>query len=219
VAFALAALADPVRSPVASLRGALRPTDGLVVTALAATEGLRLLPGLVADPSAHRRLWEDEMTAFDASRRALDAGWAVIEERPEHDVAIVSVDVTHPDAPRATWRGRALHPAAVHTATSMLRVLTVADRHYELRYRYESWVRLVTHRPRPRVDLDGMANELSQRETAGATWLFDGVRALTGALHLEPGAESTLRPEDFIASASSWLARLDAEASALDPAD
>ena len=162
-------------------------------TAWAATEALRVLPGLVEDPERHRALWAAEADAFDASTRALHEGWASIEERPEHDLAVVRVDVTHPHAGAAAWEGTPLHRGAVHSATERLRVATIAGGRVEVRYRYESWVRLVSRRPRPRVDLAPVAAELTKAETAGARWVFDGAGAITGALHLAEGAREHAR--------------------------
>ena len=144
-------------------------------------------------------------------------GGPSIEERLQHDVAIVRVDGAHPDASGARWEGMALHRAAVHSATDRLRVLTIADGRVELRYRYESWVRLVSRRPRLRVDLSGVATDLTRAETGGARWTFDGAGAITGALHLAPGGVSTLDPEDVVEMVCRGLDRLDAGPPAWDP--
>ncbi len=182
-----------------------------------ATEALATLPGLVADPERYRTLWAEEAGAFDASVLALSEGWAIIEERPEHDLAVVRVDTSHPDAPGATWEGAPLHRAAVHSSTPCLRVATIAGGVVELRYRYESWVRLEHLRPRPRVDLDALAGELTRAETAGGRWVFDGAGAITGALHMAPGSVSTLDPDDVVDRACDVFEDLDARPPAWDP--
>ena len=216
VAFGIGALGDVERA--APLLGVAVP-DGEVMerTAWAATEALRVLPGLVADPERHRALWTEEADAFDASARALVEGWACLEERPEHDLAIVRVDTTHADAARAMWRGAPLHPAAVHSTTERLRVATIAGARVEVRYRYESWVRLVSRRPRPRVDLSAVAAELTRAEGDRGRWVFDGAGAITGALHLAPGGASTLDPERVIETVCRHLEVLDAGPPAWDP--
>jgi hypothetical protein len=191
--------------------------DGFDRTAWAAAQALRILPELVEDPERHRALWAGEARAFDASVRAISEGWASIEERPEHDLAIARVDVTHPLARLATWGGAPLHRAALHSATECLRVATVAGGRVEVRYRYESWVRLRSRRPRPRVDLSLVAAELTRAETAGGRWVFDGAGAITGALHLDEGATSTLDPEEVVAMVCRRLEDLDAGPPAWDP--
>jgi hypothetical protein len=216
VAFAVQALGDVARA--AAVLG-VAPPDGEVTdaTAWAATEALRILPGLVEDPERYRALGADEAAAFDASWGAVSEGWASIEERPEHDLAIVRVDVTHPRAPEAAWGGAPLHRAAVHSATPRLRVATVAGGGVEVRYRYESWVRLQRRRPRRRVDLSALAAELTRSETSGGRWVFDGAGAITGALHLAPGARSTLDPEHVVDEVCETLEVLDAGPPAWDP--
>jgi hypothetical protein len=216
VAFGVAALDDGARAaPVLGV--AVPGADGMDRTALAATEALRLLPALAEDPERHRELWAEEAAAFDASCAALGEGWAGIEERPGHDLAVVRVDTTHPHAPRAAWGGAALHRAAVHSATGCMRVATIAGGAVEVRYRYESWVRMVSRRPRPRVDLAPVAATQTKAESAGARWVFDGAGAITGALHVAGGAPSTLDPEHVVDVVCGAFEALDAGTAAWDP--
>jgi len=216
VAFALGALGDVGRA-ASFLDVPVPEGESPDRSAWAATQALRILPLLTEDPECYRALWGDEADAFDASRRAVSEGWASIEERGDHDLAIVRVDVSHPDATRAAWRGAPLHPAAIHSSTDLLRVATIAGGEVEVRYRYESWVRLETRRPVPRVDLAGVATELSVMEGRGARWVFDGAGALTGALHLAGGGVSTLDPGDVVELVSTRLEILDAGPPAWDP--
>jgi len=216
VAFAIASLGDVGRAE--ALLGASAPRgDVMQRCAWSATEALRVLPSLVEDPHRHRALWADEFHAYDAASRALVEGWASIENRPEHDLAVVRIDVTHPHAAAAAWGGTPLHPAAVHSATECLRVVTMAAGDVELRYRYESWVRFVSRRPRARVDLTAAATELTAAEAAGARWVFDGAGAITAALHVVAGGSTTLDPERVVDEMCRHLAILDAGPPAWDP--
>jgi hypothetical protein len=131
---------------------------------------------------------------------------------------VVRVDPGLAAEHRAGWRGAPLHPAAVHSATSCLRVATIAGTRMELRYRYESWVRLTRGRPRPRVDLGPLAQRLTAEEEGAARWSFDGAGALTAALHPagDEGA-TTISGERFVALLSDELADLDAGPPAWDP--
>jgi hypothetical protein len=216
VSFALGTLGDVERA--APLLGVPAPGgEAMERSAWAATQALRLLPTLADDPERHRVLWEDEAVAYDASVRSLAEGWATIEERPEFDLAVVRVDVADPRAATAGWGGARLHPAAVHSNTERLRVATMAAGTVCVRYRYESWVRLVSRRPRPRVDLTATATELSKAEPAGARWVFDGAGAITGALHLADGDASALDPEGVVEVVCRDLEILDAGPPAWDP--
>jgi hypothetical protein len=216
VAFALGALIDPRRTPVPALAGATaagRPD----VTAEASRHALAIVPRLLDDHGPFAPLWADEAAAFDASRAALEAGWARLEEVEDVDLAVLRVDVGHPDATRARWAGRVLHPAAVHSATERLRVATVAAGRAEVRYRYESWVRLARPPRRLRVDLSGVAAELSAEEDGAARWSFDGAGAITAALHPQGEERSSLDPEFVVDLVVRRLAELDRGPAAWDP--
>jgi hypothetical protein len=223
VAFALAALADPERTPVEELRPRRRPADWLEVCSVAAAEALRLLPALAERPEDHASLWTDEAVAYDASVAAIAEGSVSIEEHPDVDLAVVRVVdavLTRPASP-TRWAGRVVHPAAVHSSTSCLRVATISGRRYELRYRYESWVRLQSRRPRRRVDLSQLAGELSAAERSapgatGASWAFDGAGAITPSLHLGE-QDSALDPDRFVDDIVRVLADLDTGPPAWDP--
>jgi len=217
VAFALAALVDPARTPIAALAAGSRPDDPLVVTALAAGHALGILPELLRDPDAHASLWCDELHAYEAAAAALEEGWAAIEDRPDVDLAVVRVDVDHGDAPRARWGGRPLHPAAVHSATGRLRVATVAGGEVEVRDRYETWVRLAEPPSHRRVDLSGVARELTGRESTGTTWHYDGAGAITPVLRVGGDGSSTIDAEGVVDVVHRRLAELDQGPPAWDP--
>jgi hypothetical protein len=217
VAFALGALLDvgcfaEEPSSTAGSRPGL-----LEQSARAVGEALRILPGLASDPWSHEALWHDEAAAFDAATGALVDGWASIQERPDHDLAVVRVDVGHPDASAAAWDGAPLHRAAVHSATEQLRVATMAGDRLEVRYRYESWVRLMSRRPRPRVDLSAAAHELTRAEPDATPWVFDGAGAITPALHPVGDRPSGLSPEEFLDIVGRQLEALDGAEPAWDP--
>jgi hypothetical protein len=184
----------------------------------AAVAVLDALPGLAADPRHFEELWGPEAEAFDASTGLLANGAVVIEEHPDLDLAVVRVEVSAPALARAGWAGAVVHPAAVHSATACLRVATLAGPCYELRYRYESWIRLVSRRPRPRVDLTALADRLSRLEPDGGAWAFDGAGAITPALRRADGESSGLGPEQFVEEVAQALRQLDAaHAPAWDP--
>jgi hypothetical protein len=173
---------------------------------------------LADDQERFEGLWRDEWAAYDMSMRALERGSATIDEFPESDLAVVRVDLDHDGGGGAAWKSAPLHPAAVHSATTCLRVVTVAGGRMELRYRYESWVRLIGRRPRPRVDLARLASDLTAAETGNARWVFDGAGAIKGALHLAGDDDtSTVTPRRFVELVRERLAILDRGPAAWDP--
>jgi hypothetical protein len=95
---------------------------------------------------------------------------------------------------------------ALCNATGCFTLLTIRGRSYELTYRYESWVQYQSRRPRPRIDLDPLAEELSAEEPGGATWVFDGAGGLTPRLRLTSADESALAPDIFRRRLEAFLA-------------
>jgi len=183
-----------------------------------AQAALAMMGDLADDPEPFEALWRDEWAAYDASVGAFDQGWATLDEFPEFDLAVVRVDRDHDGTAATAWKSAPLHPAAVHSATSCLRVATLTGDRMELRYRYESWVRLSGRRPRPRVDLERLASELTAAEEGNRRWVFDGAGALRGALHLARDDDtSTIAPERFVEVVCERLAALDRGPAAWDP--
>jgi hypothetical protein len=215
IAFALNGLFD--HGEALGLPAPVVSADPLEYCGAVTEHALGLLVALAEDPDRFESWWGDEWSAYEASVRALSDGWATIEEVPELDLAVVRVAADH-DGAAAAWKSAPLHRAAVHSATTCLRVATVAGARMELRYRYESWVRLTSHRPRPRVDLTGLARALTAAEKQGARWEFDGAGAITAALHLAGDeATSTLGPGRFVEQVRDTLVALDDGPAAWDP--
>lgn len=219
IAFALnrletRALEDAMGTPASQRR------DVLELCGVLAHEALGLLFDLATDVEKFEPLWLGECAAYDASVRAFTEGWAVIEEFPESDLAVVRMDGGHDGAAAARWASAPLHRAAVHSATTCLRVATVAGDRVELRYRYESWVRLAGHRPRARVNLERLASKLSAIEKAAGgsgRWVFDGAGAIRGALHMAAEESvTTIEPNRLIEMMREELAALDAGPPAWD---
>jgi hypothetical protein len=99
---------------------------------------------------------------------------------------------------------------AIHNRTSLLRVAQVHGSRLSLTYRYETWVRLRSRTPMPRVDLRPLAERLTALEPAGVVWATDPVDALTprlapvgdGHSHLDP-ARSVDEVRRHLATATS----------------
>jgi Family of unknown function (DUF6687) len=201
-----------------------RRDAALVSFALGAVDdpgsAMALLPDLVRRPQEHEGLWRAEADAFDAATEAIRSGAVTVEERPEHDLAVVRIGEAagrDPMVRRLAWAEVPLHHAAVHSATDCGRVAWVGESRYELRFRYESWVRLQSHRARPRVDLSALAERFNEREEGGSRWVFDGAGAITPALHLHDTRASSMTPSEFLDALEAELAELDAGPPAWDP--
>jgi hypothetical protein len=215
VAFSIAALLDPARSPVEALRRA-PPERRPAALGDAATEALVLLAELVSSPQDFESLWGAEISVFDAATTALGRS-VVIEEVPEQDLAVVRVDPGSADAGVIRWGDHSVHPAAVNTSTERLRIATVAGDCFELRFRYETWVRMATTRPRLRVDLTGLSAALGDLEPGGVRWRFDGARAIVPELRTVGDAPSGIPPDLFIETVVRYLDALDHGPPAWDP--
>jgi hypothetical protein len=171
-------------------------------------EVLAQVPRLVTDVGAFRELWADEDAHIEQTERAIANGTITIAEHPDVDLAVVAVPeawterVVHRFSMTAA---EAAHPYAVHNATERFAVLTLGAGPPVLRYRYETWIQYASRRPRPRVDLTGLAARLSEREPGAAVWTFDGVDALSPALHLVNAPDTTITDDDFVATVRAEL--------------
>jgi hypothetical protein len=217
VAFALATIGDPTRSPFEEVRAAGRKKGGhLEACGHGARNAIGMLADLARDPLAFESLWRDEAAAYDAAVAGLKS-WATIEELPEQDLAIVTLEPESAASSGAGWIGSVMHHGAVNSATGRLRVATIAGDRMEVRFRYESWVRMTTYRPRPRVNLSGLASKLERLERGGAKWHFDGANATRPVLRVLGDGRSGLEPQMFIEAVVAELDLLDGGPPAFDP--
>lgn len=203
LAFVLAAWDDDERSPLDPelLAGPYPDRCGHLYAEL-----VPRVPELLADVDALRPWWEHEDAHLEESLRAIDAGVVSITERPDLDLAVVTV----PDgwAERTTTRftvGRhdAVHPAAIASRTDRMRLAIVQAGRPRLECRYETWVMFRSRPVMLRPDLRLVAERL-QDVDPDAGWVADPPRALTP--RLRSSAESTLAPDTWLAHVTSALA-------------
>ncbi len=238
VAFALRTLADPARSPLAGSPPARSappgwpppgwppadfppagsPVAGAAGSRVAWTTAcyrllLEVMPGLCDETERFSMLYEEEESALASSEAALVAGEAVIEDRCELDLAVVTAARTV--GPFGTVghgkRTIALHPAAIHGRTSASRVLVIEPGRCTYYDRYETWVRFVSRRLPLRVDLAPLAAELAER-WPGVSWHADSPGAIQPVLAGD--ASGDLCPADLVGRFGDYLA---AAAPAWDP--
>lgn len=204
VAFALGSMMDEDRSP---LGNAFFSRPYPKVSAGLYEELLVRLPEMVDDPDRFREHWEAEDAWLTHDEKLVTSGAITIEERPDIDLAIVALpDEPTPLALDDEVNLLGLHTSAVHNRTRLHRILAVRGRRYQLRYRYETWVRYVSGPTMERVDLASLAEELSASENAGK-WTFDGVDNITPSLRLEGADESGIPPEAFVETVAGSLSR------------
>jgi hypothetical protein len=195
VSMAISAYADAERSPLGeAARGDYATVCGQLY--------LELLPRIAEwmdRPAQTRDLWADEDAQLAADLALFRSGAVSIDEVPDLDLSVVTLSPSTRSSGGhrfgAMWSDR-IHPIPLHGAVDGFTVLVRQGGWCELRYRYESWVQYVTRRPRPRVDLSPLADELTSLEPGDRRWTFDGVSALTPALHLDDHGDSDLDPDD-----------------------
>jgi hypothetical protein len=159
--------------------------------------GLEHLPKMLKDVDAYRDLWIDDDERLSTSERARDEGRITIEEVPDLDLAVVTIDRTVPPTWGNRFTGRrfdGVHPMAIHNATDMSTIALVHGDRFQLTHRYETWVQYQSRPRRPRVALLPLARELTDRDTV--KWRADAVGDLTPTLSHE--GESSLPPDSFL---------------------
>ncbi len=221
VAFALAVLGDPRRSPLASRppeAPAAPPARPTSVTPVPASDAwsracypylLDLLPRLVEQPRRHAEAGDSERCALEVSRHVLADGRATIREIPSAGLAVVVVDesVGHVSGSRFCHEVTGpLHPAAIHGATRSPRVLVVQGRRYRYYDRYETWVRYESAALPRRRDLAMLARKLSTLESAATAWHADSPGTLEPELTHASDEESSLELGEVIEIVVRYLA-------------
>jgi hypothetical protein len=197
VSMAVASCTHPERSPLGA-DALVGPAD--VMTARLYLDLLPRVSGWLDDPATCAALWQDEDAQLQADQELMASGRVTVDEVPELDLTVVTLPESYSSSGGhrfgQMWSDL-VHPMALHAAIDGMAVLLVRGGDVELRYRYESWVQFQSHPVRPRVDLSPLAAELTDLEPGHVRWGFDGVGALTPALHLEDGATTGLEPDDI----------------------
>jgi hypothetical protein len=177
------------------------PADGGERTGVLYEDALGRLPELCDDIERHRAVWGDEDATLDASDAAFEDGRAVISERPDLDLAVVTVAEDTPEAGGHRFsheRISGLHPMAVNSRTERVTLARLRGRRYDVELRYEGWVQLRSRPVRARRDLAPLAARLQDEETGDAVWSATPVSGLLPRLHLGDGQESSIAPDRFV---------------------
>jgi hypothetical protein len=195
IAFTISAYADPKMSPLPE--SVFKLPSGESAAELY-RELLALMPNLIANISDFREYWELEDEKLTASEKLIEYGAITIEEKPDLDLAIVTIpdDLAAGKVHRFTRSQMAeCHPFAMNSRTKCTRLIIVQGRRVECQYRYETWVQLASRRPLLRIDLTALAAELNLAETSGGRWVFDGVDRINPRLHLDGSSGSSIAPD------------------------
>lgn len=173
-------------------------------------ELMERLPELLDHPERYRAHWADEDGHLATTEAGIADGTITITEHPDADLdlAVVNVPAAWPRRPshRFTRIGAsAVHPGAIHNATDRFTLVYRQGLRYEVVFRYETWVQYMSRRPRARVDLTPLAEELTGGEPGDARWTFEGVGDLEPALQLVGAEASTIEPDDFLERVTTFL--------------
>jgi Family of unknown function (DUF6687) len=208
VAFAgdLAVCRDRDAARVSMLLAALSTADDLPAdyterTGVLYEDVLGRLPQLCDHLDRYRDAWSDEDATLDASDAAFEDGRAVIEERPDLDLALVTIAEDTPDAGGHRFGGdwvSGLHPMAVNTRTERVTLARIRGRRYDVELRYEGWIQFQSRPVRPRRDLVPLAARLQDEEAGGAVWSATPVGGLLPSLSLADGQESSITLDRFV---------------------
>ncbi|MAF82837.1 MAG: hypothetical protein QGH93_01900 [Gammaproteobacteria bacterium] len=180
---------------------------------------LPLVADFLQDPGSYKKYWQDQYEHLELSQSLVKSGKVAIEERPEHDLAIIRIPA---DLPQRTVRRylneeqAAIHPFAINSATRCNRILQIYRGGIDLHYRYESWLRFTSWRPQLRVSLEGIADQLNALEKSPGIWRGEDVNDVIPRLYLDGCQRTSLAEDQFVTMLEEYLAN---EPVAWDPYD
>lgn len=203
--FVVESFCDPAQSPLApaTFEGCERQRVAALYRSM-----LDRVPALARDVEAWESMWRDQYEHFEESTRLIDSGVVSVQEYADVDLAVVSIPT---DLPARTVRryleteSAAVHPFAIHNATTCNRILRIVGHRYEYQYRYESWVRLASRRPALRVSLEGLVARLNSVDRAAGEWRAESAGEVAPRMWLEGVDASSLSPERFVDEVCRYL--------------
>lgn len=192
---AISAFCDPAESPIAAtLAGQSEPQRSATLFAAL----LPQLPALLDNIRAFDLLWIGEYSDVLQSDSLLNSGAVQVESVPELDLVVLDTPLR-------------LHPLIGLTISAgRSRLLTVrSENTYTLEYRYESWVRLRSWRPLPRIALGPLATRLNMFERREGRWRAEPVSEPRPRLYFDDGrgapSPSSIDRETVVAEALDFL--------------
>ncbi len=141
------------------------------------------------------------------SREAVSSGLVALREYPEADLLLASVGPAL-GVGTVTRFGervdRPVHPIALHERSQATRVLVQCDADWCLYERYETWVKYVSQRLRPRADLGPLSARLDEAEGRGGAWRAEGPGAIEPVMRPASGT-SELPPAQVVELVRAYL--------------
>jgi len=199
ISFVLSAWSTPDLSP---LNQGVFARPYPEVTAILYEELLVRLPNVIEKIDNLKRYWVEEDDFLSLTQEAINQKDIVVDEFKDLDLAVVMItDEKFPPVPKEqspSWVSSVLHPMAIHNKTDCMRVLVMKGQHYELYYRYETWIDFVSRPLCRRIDLCELAKRFSTLEKGAAHWQFTGNDEIISRLKMNGAEESTIEPISFI---------------------
>lgn len=192
---AVNAFCDPADSPIAgTLAGLDEPERNAALFAAL----LPQLSAMLEDIRAFDLLWIGEYSDVLQADSLFNSGAVQIESVPELDLVLLDTPLH-------------LHPLIGLTVSAgRSRLLTVrSENTYTLEYRYESFVRLRSWRPLPRIALGPLATRLNMFERREGRWRAEPVSQPRPRLYFDDGrgaaSPSSIDRETVVAEALEFL--------------
>ncbi|HLZ72255.1 MAG TPA: DUF6687 family protein [Dehalococcoidia bacterium] len=192
---AVNAFRDPAESPLAAT---LAGRDDAGRGAALFEALLPQMPAMLENIRDFDLLWIGEYSDVLQADSLFNSGAVQIESVPELDLVVLDTPLR-------------LHPLIGLTVSAgRSRLLTVrSENTYTLEYRYESWVQLRSWRPRPRINLSGLATRLNMFERRDGRWRADPVWQPRSRLWFDDGrgsaSPSSIDRETVVAEALDFL--------------
>jgi len=203
LSFVLAAWTDPEVSPLPADIFELPLRQKIIAEYRLMLEAL---PGILSDPYKDEQFWQPEFQFWQDSIAYIDSGEVRLEEWPDLDTVVVRVPgdlppqrirryLTHWELP--------VHPFAIFAKTNCSRVIWVHGQQVSMQFRYESWVQVSSFKPQPRVDLQPLAELLSELD--GTDWQFDGVHEVAAGLYRANEEAGSLAADEVLQALAAFL--------------
>jgi len=214
--FVIEGFADPAESPFSDK--VFKRCETLRAVSFY-NELLPLLPDILDDLGGYEIYWQDQFKHFEFSQNLVATGKVSIEERLEHDLAVVRIP---DDVPEQTVRRyleaeqAAVHPFAINSATRCNRIVRIYRGNIDFHYRYESWLRFQSWRPKLRVALDRFADQLNELEESSGTWHGEDINGVVPRLYLDGCRRTSVAEDQFVTLLEEYLTNAPA---AWDPYD
>jgi len=194
VSFVLQAWAQPDKSPLNS-HVFRRPYEE--VTSILYEELLPRFSNLFQRVHFLEQYWIEEDRLLEWSEQAIARGDIQIREFAEFDFSVVVTPeskewaAARPKVDNARWTHSVCHQFAVHNATNSSRILVTNGQRHDFYYRYETWVETVSRKPKPRLDLQSVADRLNKLETK-KIWVAENIKDIVPHLMIAEKSESKL---------------------------